>query len=133
MYHVRSCRCWFACVTRSRWLYTTTARSSNRAIYRENCSRRESRQPDEESPSSYRNLSHLRRSQGSPGVEDRRNKTDRATERTVERNGTDRFTPFLGKLSPSNANGTDQCLDAYIPYSIIYNFPTPPTKARPLP
>ena len=44
--------CWLARVTRSRWLYTTTARASNRAIYRENCGRRESRQPDEESPSS---------------------------------------------------------------------------------
>ena len=54
---------------------------SNRPIYRENCSR-------------------------SLGVENSRNGTDRATERsgpcngtkrTVERNGTDRFTPFLGK------------------------------------
>ena len=30
-------------------------------------------------------------------MEDRRNGTDCATEQTVERNGTDRFTPFLGK------------------------------------
>ena len=132
MYHVRSCRCWFACVTRSRWLYTTTARSSNRAIYRENCSRRESRQPDEESSSSYRNLSSLRRSQGSPGVEDRRNKTDRATERTVERNGTDRFTPFVGKRC-RRATQTERTNVWTRIYRIVYNFPTPPTKARPLP
>ena len=42
------------------------------------------------------------RSQGSPGVEDRWNGTERngpwnKTERTVERNGTDSFTQFLGK------------------------------------
>ena len=67
-------------VTRSRWLYTTTAWASNRAIYRENCSRSESRQPNEESPSSWRNLSSPHRSQGSPRVEDCRNGTDRATE-----------------------------------------------------
>ena len=42
-------------------------------------------------------LSCRRRSQGSPALEDRRNGTDRATERTVERNGTDLLTPFLGK------------------------------------
>ena len=38
------------------------------------------------------------RSQGSPGVEDRRNGPDRATERTV----------FRKTLSPCNANGTDR-------------------------
>ena len=37
------------------------------------------------------------RSQGSPGVEDRRNGTDRATERSGPWNGTDHFTSFLGK------------------------------------
>ena len=35
--------------TRSSWLYTTTVRASNRAIYREYCRRRESWQADEES------------------------------------------------------------------------------------
>ena len=52
------------------------------------------------------NVSSRGRSQGSLGVENHRNGTDRATERsgpcngtkrTVERNGTDRFMPFLGK------------------------------------
>ena len=59
----------------------------------ENFSRRESRQPNKKSPSSQRNLSSWRRSQGSPGVENRRNGLWNATERTV----------FRKTLSPCNA------------------------------
>ena len=47
----------------------------------------ESRQPDEISPSSWRNLSSRSLPQGSLGVEDSRNGTDRATERSGPWNG----------------------------------------------
>ena len=61
-------------------------------------------------------------------------RTDRATERTVERNGTDRFNPFLGKRCRS-ATQTERTVFRKkierVPY-MVYNFPTPPTKARPL-
>ena len=100
------------------WI-TRAARASNRAIYRENCSRRVSRQPNEELPSSLRNLLSQRRSQGNLVVEDSRSETDRATERNepwnglwngtkraVERNGPF-YAVFREILSPCNANETD--------------------------
>ena len=57
------------------------------SIYRENCSRMESRQLEEVLPSSSPNLSSRGQSQGSPGVEDRRNGTYRAMERSGPWNG----------------------------------------------
>ena len=87
-------------------LLSTMAHHIKQADISRKLQQEESRQPDEVSPSSERNLSSRGRSQGSLGVENSQNGTDRATEQsgpcngtkqTVERNGTDCFTPFLGK------------------------------------
>ena len=71
-------------------LLSTTAHHIKQADISRKLQQEESRQPDEVSPSSWRNLSSQARSQGSLGVENSQNGTDRATERSGPCNVTER-------------------------------------------
>ena len=83
------------------YIRTTTARASNRAIFHENCSRRESRQLDKELPI----LSEIYRVR--VGRKEARDWKTVETKRTVQRNEPF-YAVFRKTLSLCNANGMDR-------------------------